>query len=195
MHSSALNISPIPTIWNGRKFRSRLEARWAVFFDALGVRYEYEKEGYQLKSGVWYLPDFWLTDLKFWIEIKPSTPNPDEYDKASELSESSGLFLYMAIDPIFPVNKFPSYFNDVPRHIAFLGGCTDEYYWWTRCPTCGELGIQFQGRGERICRHDKDKDWGEEMAYDESLKSAYSSATLENFNSKNRRSQCQESDK
>jgi len=43
------------------RFRSRLEARWAVFFDTLGVKYEYEKEGYDL-DGTWYLPDFWLPE-------------------------------------------------------------------------------------------------------------------------------------
>ena len=51
-------IKPIETIYNGYKFRSRLEARWAVFFDALGVEYEYEPEGFDLPSGRRYLPDF-----------------------------------------------------------------------------------------------------------------------------------------
>jgi len=39
-------IKAIETVYNGYKFRSRLEARWAVFFDALGIEYEYEKEGF-----------------------------------------------------------------------------------------------------------------------------------------------------
>ena len=34
------NIKPIETIYNGYRFRSRLEARWAVLFDALGVEME-----------------------------------------------------------------------------------------------------------------------------------------------------------
>lgn len=46
------------TEYNGHRFRSRLEARWAVFFDALGVEYEYEPEGFVLPSGRTYLPDF-----------------------------------------------------------------------------------------------------------------------------------------
>ncbi len=52
------SIKPIETIYNGYRFRSRLEARWAVFFDALGVKYEYEPEGFLLPSGKMYLPDF-----------------------------------------------------------------------------------------------------------------------------------------
>jgi hypothetical protein len=62
-------IKAIETQYNGYRFRSRLEARWAVFFDTLGITYEYEKEGYDL-DGTWYLPDFWLPDLKLWVETK-----------------------------------------------------------------------------------------------------------------------------
>ena len=53
-------IKPIETVYNGYRFRSRLEARWAVFFDACGVEWEYEPEGYDLGNGVYYLPDFLL---------------------------------------------------------------------------------------------------------------------------------------
>ena len=52
------SIKPIETVYNGYRFRSRLEARWAVFFDALKVNYEYEPEGFELPSGNYYLPDF-----------------------------------------------------------------------------------------------------------------------------------------
>lgn len=51
-------IKPIETLYHGYRFRSRLEARWAVFFDSLGVKYEYEPEGFQLPDGSMYLPDF-----------------------------------------------------------------------------------------------------------------------------------------
>lgn len=51
-------IKPIETIYHGYRFRSRLEARWAVFLDSLGVKYEYEPEGFKLPDGSLYLPDF-----------------------------------------------------------------------------------------------------------------------------------------
>ena len=74
-------ISPIETFYNGYRFRSRLEARWAVFFDALGVRYEYEPEGFDLGDGDYYLPDFRVkchgtrgdnhpVSFDLWIEVK-----------------------------------------------------------------------------------------------------------------------------
>lgn len=65
-------MKAIETEYNGFLFRSRLEARWAVFFDTLGVAYRYEPEGYVLRDGTHYLPDFWLPELDCWIEIKPS---------------------------------------------------------------------------------------------------------------------------
>ena len=36
-------IKAIETIYNGYRFRSRLEARWAVFFDEMGIKYEWQK--------------------------------------------------------------------------------------------------------------------------------------------------------
>lgn len=65
-----MDAKAIETIYRGYRFRSRLEARWAVFFDAVGLPFEYEKEGFTLDDGTRYLPDFWLPSLKMWIEIK-----------------------------------------------------------------------------------------------------------------------------
>jgi len=41
-------VKVIETEWNGYKFRSRLEARWAVFFDNVGIEYRYEPEGFDI---------------------------------------------------------------------------------------------------------------------------------------------------
>jgi len=63
-------IPPIETVYNGYRFRSRLEARWAVFFDALGVKYEYEPEGYVTSTKEAYLPDFYLPQFNCFAEVK-----------------------------------------------------------------------------------------------------------------------------
>jgi len=73
------DIKAIETQYKGYRFRSRLEARWAVFFDALGIEWEYEREGYDLGDAGWYLPDFWIEKIQcaggdprsFHVEIKP----------------------------------------------------------------------------------------------------------------------------
>lgn len=84
-------IKAIETQYKGYRFRSRLEARWAVFFDALGIEYQYEPEGFE--DVVWdgwssewvdgkliehqeepkivrYLPDFFLPRTGTWCEVK-----------------------------------------------------------------------------------------------------------------------------
>ena len=71
-------IKAIETIYKGYRFRSRLEARWAVFFDALKLPWEYEPEGFEFEGGLRYLPDFRVeypgrneTEIhKEWFEVK-----------------------------------------------------------------------------------------------------------------------------
>ena len=72
--SNAPRIKAIETSYAGCRFRSRLEARWAVFFDALGITWEYEAQGFTV--GTYnprrYLPDFWLPETETWVEVKGS---------------------------------------------------------------------------------------------------------------------------
>jgi hypothetical protein len=86
-----MNIKPIETIYNGYKFRSRLEARWAVFFDEMNIKYEYELEGFEMQipkdeieivgcNKLFYLPDFYIQELDIFVEIKPSIDKIDESD-------------------------------------------------------------------------------------------------------------------
>lgn len=69
-------MKAIQTEYKGYLFRSRLEARWAVFFDACGVEWEYEPEGYHLGNGICYLPDFLLHGVEgrvsgdLYVEVK-----------------------------------------------------------------------------------------------------------------------------
>lgn len=42
-------IQAIETSYKGCRFRSRLEARYAVFFDALGIEWQYEPQGFEIK--------------------------------------------------------------------------------------------------------------------------------------------------
>ena len=90
------DIKPIETVYNGYRFRSRLEARWAVFFDAAGIRYEYEPQGYKLSDGTCYLPDFYLPDFKAYVEIKPNGIDHAAYQAAQRKCES----LFYGLDDV-----------------------------------------------------------------------------------------------
>jgi hypothetical protein len=85
-------LKAIETKYKGYRFRSRLEARWAVFFNALGVDWRYEHEGLELSDGSWYLPDFHI------FERDPASPFPPTVVeiKASSPSDAEVLKLILA---------------------------------------------------------------------------------------------------
>ncbi len=88
-------IKAIETRYRGYRFRSRLEARWAVFFDALGIEWEYEAEGFQLPSG-WYLPDFRLKgSLPMWAEVKADEFSERELRLCTELTAGTKQFVLL----------------------------------------------------------------------------------------------------
>lgn len=119
-------IRPIETEYNGYRFRSRLEARWAVFFDELDVPYEYEPEGFELGDGIRYLPDFRLPTWDAWVEIKPNM-NDCDMERAMELLralvESTGRFGLLFIGDVWP-----------DRTEILLA--RPEGYWTNRSYTC-----------------------------------------------------------
>lgn len=88
----------IETRYKGRKFRSRLEARYAVFFDALRTEWEYEEEGFVLPSGDYYLPDFYLKDFSggTWVEVKPSAFTKKEKQKCYALCKGTRKNVWLA---------------------------------------------------------------------------------------------------
>lgn len=97
-----MQIKAIETKYKGYRFRSRLEARWAVFFDSLGIKWEYESEGYDLGNGIHYLPDFKveiysdiMNDVYAWIEIKGLLPNKDEINKCVLLMQQGKRPVYL----------------------------------------------------------------------------------------------------
>lgn len=95
------DLHPIETIYQGFRFRSRTEARWAVTFEVAGLAWQYEREGFSLPSG-WYLPDFWIAgglggDAPMWVEVKGQEPTPHEIALAQELARASRVCVAFAI--------------------------------------------------------------------------------------------------
>jgi hypothetical protein len=82
-------MKAIETNYKGYRFRSRLEARWAVYLDSLGLQWEYELQGFDLE-GTRYLPDFWLPQVRMWAEVKPEEFSAEEYRKLGLLAKHSG---------------------------------------------------------------------------------------------------------
>ena len=92
-----MEIKPIETIYNGYRFRSRLEARWAVFFDAAGIEYQYEPEGFEVNFDgkiYRYLPDFYLPQFDKYVEVKPNM------EKLLEDGEKLSVMIDWTLSPI-----------------------------------------------------------------------------------------------
>ncbi len=94
-------VAAIETRYAGCRFRSRIEARWAVFFDTLGWDWEYERQSYRLGSLGGYLPDFWLSScgdgIELWVEVKGAEPLPEALEKMAalvHLTNTTGVVLH-----------------------------------------------------------------------------------------------------
>lgn len=85
----------IQTRYRDVLFRSRLEARWSVAFDHLGIDWLYEPEGFNV-GGSSYLPDFYFPKLDLWAEVKgggkdKKIPEPDARRMADVLDFGSPM--------------------------------------------------------------------------------------------------------
>lgn len=163
------NSGAIETKYKGYRFRSRLEARWAVFFDALGLPWEYEKEGYALGTGLHeinedfevdpraqigdlaYLPDFWLPTLTLrgleprgiFLEIKGREASDEEQEKCQRLGKLTGHGVALVVGLPDETGVFEQFLQIWP--------------WWDcdmrlmRCHTCKEVKLEFPEGSYEIC--------------------------------------------
>ena len=105
-----MEMKPIETLYKGILFRSRLEARWAVFFDALGIHYRYEPEAFEEVNGVRYLPDFFLPQVYPMIREDES---PGLYVEVKGVFDERARAKAAMFDaPLFLVGNIPESFAE-----------------------------------------------------------------------------------
>ncbi len=149
-------LQAIPTTYAGHRFRSRLEARWALFFDFIGMRWEYEKEAFSLDVGgerVGFTPDFWLAGIRAWFEVKPAWDAMDEEALERMVGKAVGLAR---------VSEFPVYVStgglreSEIMHVTPKMGDVRQVY-WGRCHECLNwcLGV-WDERLMRPCGHESE---------------------------------------
>lgn len=109
-------MKAIETRYKGYRFRSRLEARWAVFFDAMGYSWQYEPEGFETPAG-WYLPDFKVNGI--WVEVKPGEPSGLEIEKCRCLQDGTEETVLIVCGNPWPGEYFIRWVGMVIDHVKF----------------------------------------------------------------------------
>ncbi|WP_328344855.1 hypothetical protein [Micromonospora sp. NBC_00421] len=155
------DIRAIETSYAGCLFRSRTEARWAVFFDNIGLAWQHESQGFEVgKPAKRYLPDFYLPKLGLHVEVKPAMADVADPDGVLLWENFAGMVATkwdhdktaMFCGP--PPNPAQVDRKGPPRAgtwyeegIVILG---DWHYAWCVCPAGEHFDIQFEARGGRI---------------------------------------------
>ncbi|MGH9548237.1 MAG: hypothetical protein ACRD3W_02635, partial [Terriglobales bacterium] len=85
------NIAPIRTRIAGTVYRSRLEAKWAVFFTALGVPFKYNcRNSIPVLWASLYIPSFLLEREQMYVEIAESHNTPYQ-PRFCEFADDTGF--------------------------------------------------------------------------------------------------------
>lgn len=90
-------MRPIETTYRSVTFRSRLEARWAVFFDELDIKWRYECCTYDLPKLGQYTPDFVLGQDQCFAEVKPVELTLLEVAKCRAVSMAGDAWCVMLV--------------------------------------------------------------------------------------------------
>jgi hypothetical protein len=135
----------------GHRVSFTARARWAVFFDALGLEFAYEPERYYF-DGLDYVPDFFLPGVPCFVEIKSA-------GTISPITERlvGGLAKQMRTESILIVGE------PVPepgRHAitVFNGGEMSDWFAWnafTDCRDCEGIclaELQVDGRETSVAQ-------------------------------------------
>lgn len=127
-------VKAIPTYYNGNEYRSRTEARWAAFFESLGVPFVFEGVWFTTPEGG-YLPDFMLwptAKRECFIEIKGPEPIARDYARARSVEQTTGRKLRFLVG-VLPTTAERS--GVLSRHYSDDHGTWVQGFWrpngWT----------------------------------------------------------------
>lgn len=131
-------IAAIPTIYNGRQYRSRLEAQYAQLFDQRRMRFSYEEESFDF-DGVKYLPDFWLPDIRTIVEVKGLLDDLS-LEKVARLASAVGVaggdafdsseapLVILAYSPVLTCEAVTAAWGRIEAHAATCDRCRRTYF-------------------------------------------------------------------
>jgi hypothetical protein len=150
------SIRAKPTLYKGTRFRSRLEARWAVFFDAIGWEWVYEPSFAEL-SGISYQPDFLVETRQSGTHLIEVKPGKSWAELAPFLNEVNGDPRYQQTATILRVPLImmigtPGVWNQgrLSEYGAvaikwYASGPAHDLYEWGECARCGDIALAPNG--------------------------------------------------
>jgi len=142
-------FAAIPTLYNGTQFRSRLEARWAAYFDLLDIEWQYEP--IDLPG---YIPDFQLKNpFPVFAEVKPAYRVDDfreAFEKVKRIPHEAWpdhkhllIMLYLGVSP---ENVFYKIGNDWwPLNKSSFRFCQHRGAWLPSDTVCWGNDMLCQG--------------------------------------------------
>jgi hypothetical protein len=154
---AAVTLQAIETRYHGCRFRSRLEARWAVFLDAAAVSWEYEAEGFHLDEtyylarpdGIYYLPDFWLPKSRQFLEVKPKLSGRERVKVSYNLIPALLSLASASGSDVFLIEGSPRQEDELledvfnsPKITCFSRGKNIRGARLFECPYCGRVSFR-----------------------------------------------------
>lgn len=148
-------MKPIPTEYDGVLYRSRLEARWAVFFEALGIPAIYEPFVIE-NNGLSWKPDFILMngvfgsiEKKLCVEVKPKKPNDAYIEYLKKVHDfKKGDILIVCGNPTF-IQLDGIWFNGFGKTQRVERG-----FYAAQCEVCNSYTINHFGLDTHQCSVD-----------------------------------------
>jgi hypothetical protein len=142
-------LTAIETRYAGCRFRSRTEARYALLLDHLGIRWEYEAQGYETSAGP-YLPDFELTLItgKVFFEVKPEEARTHPADRRwIEMANIQPVYVAFGMPRIegSPADPFDPEWMQKGLDRIKPDGSAFRPSFFNRCTLCGGVGIGHHG--------------------------------------------------
>lgn len=131
--SAKLDMSrSIATAYRGYQFRSRLEAKWAHFFDLCGWQWSYEP----IDLPGW-IPDFALGERRTLVEIKPAFELKDFSEAITKIEDSGyqGPVILLGADPTW---------MGLPKLRSLTNGSDGPVVGWITERMCGEVQCEWE---------------------------------------------------
>lgn len=147
------------TFYKNFYFRSKLEAKWAVFFNLCGIEWDYEPEAFTDKSGVQYTPDFYLPNVTLrgqskgvYLEIKPYDYETNErYQRIIYEAMDGKSLILLCGDPVRAIIDIDKYDPIITNKNEQISPFWDNEMVFMLCSDCGKSKFEFNEGNYYYC--------------------------------------------